>query len=100
MKKLQPKNLKIFYIWGHSYELDMFHEHEKIFKLYEMLANKEDTWYATNGEIVTYLKAFEKLKYSNKNHTFKNNSKYDLYINYHNQNYIIKKGNSLKICQN
>lgn len=95
--KLQPKTLKIFYIWGHSYELDMFHEHEKIYHLYEMLANKNDTWYATNGEIVTYLLAFKKLRFKEKERTFHNNSNFDLYINYQNKNYLIPKKSTLKV---
>lgn len=89
--KLKPKTIKLFYIWGHSYELDMFHEHEKIYHLFSKLANQQDTWYATNGELISYLNAFEKLSYDYSRHQFKNDSSYDLYIQIKQNHYIIPK---------
>lgn len=95
--KLNPKDLKIFYIWGHAYELDMFHEHEKVFELFTKIANKDDVWYATNKEIVSYLLAFEKLIYDRKTKCLINNSNTNLYIQINDQNYLIKKGSKIKI---
>ena len=70
--KLSPKSMKLFYIWGHSYELDLYHEHEKIYYQYEKLANKEDTWYATNKDVFSYILAFKKLKFYQKSNEFVN----------------------------
>ena len=95
--KLSPKSMKLFYIWGHSYELDMFHEHEKIFDLYSQIANKEDCWYATNIQIFDYLNAFKKLKFYCKDCKFINESNIDLYIQYNDTNYIVKANSVLYV---
>ena len=95
--KLTPKTMKLFYIWGHSYELDMYHEHEKTFDLYGKIANKEDTWYATNIDIFNYLNAFKKLKFYKDRNMFINNSDHDLYVKIDEQNIIIKKNSKLII---
>ena len=92
-----PKSMKLFYIWGHSYELDMYHEHEKIYNLYEKLANKEDTWYATNKDVFSYILAFNKLKFYSKTNEFVNKSEKDLYVIFNNNKYIIKAFSVLKI---
>jgi len=55
---------RLFYIWGHSYEFDRANNWELIESICEKLANKEDTWYATNIEIYEYVKAYESLVYS------------------------------------
>lgn len=60
--QLKPEDMKLYYIWGHSYELDMFHEHEKFYYLLEKLAHKDDTFYGTNIEIFSYLNALKELE--------------------------------------
>ncbi len=95
--KTKYNNLKLFYIWGHSYELDMHHEHEKIYNEYEKLANHDDCWYATNKEIVSYLNAFKKLRFYKNSNSFTNNSDRDLYIICNNQKLIIKAKSKFKI---
>lgn len=84
------KTMKLFYIWGHSYELDMYHEHEHVYKQLVKIANKEDVYYATNKDIFCYLDAFNKLSFDKKTNTFINESKFDLFIEYKKQKMIIK----------
>ena len=95
--KLSPKTMKMFYIWGHSYELDMFHEHKKTFDLYGKIANKEDTWYVTNIELFKYLNAFKKLRYYKNKNKFINNSNIDLYVKVNSDELIVKANSSLII---
>lgn len=40
----------LFYIWGHSYEFDVNNNWERMEKLCEMLAGKDDIFYGTNAE--------------------------------------------------
>jgi Predicted xylanase/chitin deacetylase len=40
----------LFYIWGHSYEFEGFHTWDKIEELFQILSNKNDIQYVTNGE--------------------------------------------------
>ena len=50
---LKPDNRQVFYIWGHSYEMDFETEYwanlEEFFKL---ISNKDDIFYGTNKEIL------------------------------------------------
>ncbi|WP_163583166.1 polysaccharide deacetylase family protein [Gracilibacillus saliphilus] len=56
--------LYMFYVWGHSYEFDHDDNWELIEQFSEFIGGKEDIWYATNMEIVDYIKAFRRLHFS------------------------------------
>ena len=51
--ELKPEKPQIFYIWGHSYEMDYGEDYwlqlEEFFKL---ISNKDDIFYGTNKEIL------------------------------------------------
>ena len=51
--ELKPKTPKVFYIWGHSYEMDYGEDYwlqlEDFFKL---ISHKDDIFYGTNKEIL------------------------------------------------
>lgn len=48
--------LSLFYVWGHSYELDQYNNYEVIEELIEYLNRyKDEIWFATNGEIIDQL---------------------------------------------
>lgn len=56
---------EIFYLWGHAYEFDA----DKNWNVIEEFAKyvsgfRDKIWFATNTEIVDYVKAFRSLKYS------------------------------------
>ncbi len=55
---------RLFYLWGHSYEFDNQNNWEHMEALCDTLCGKDDTWYATNGEIYAYAKAFEALEFA------------------------------------
>ncbi|GFZ31081.1 polysaccharide deacetylase [Clostridium zeae] len=65
-------SLGIFYLWGHSYEFDLDNNWKVIEELCQYVSNKEDVWYATNIQIIDYLNALDKLKFS-KDFTFVHN---------------------------
>ncbi len=56
--------MRLFYIWGHSYELWSEERWEKMEKLCKMLSGRDDVWYATNIEIVDYVNAVNALRFS------------------------------------
>jgi len=56
--------LYMMYVWGHSYEFDNDNNWELMERFCEQVGGREDTWYATNIEIVDYVKAFQQLKFS------------------------------------
>ena len=51
--KMNPSEPKLFYIWGHSYELDTDAiTWEKFEEFCAFIANKEDIFYGTNSEVL------------------------------------------------
>ncbi|HAJ96524.1 MAG TPA: polysaccharide deacetylase [Ruminococcus sp.] len=49
---LNPKKPQIFYVWGHSYEPDGNQNWDRLERLFEMLAGKNEIFYGTNAEIL------------------------------------------------
>ncbi|MDF2720427.1 MAG: polysaccharide deacetylase family protein [Paenibacillus sp.] len=56
--------LHMMYVWGHSYEFDNDNSWGMMEQFCQLIADKEDIWYATNIEIVDYMKAFQRLHFS------------------------------------
>jgi len=52
---LEPTEDCLLYIWGHSYEFDIYNAWERVDELLSSMANKEGITYATNGEIAEYI---------------------------------------------
>lgn len=53
--------LKVFYVWGHTYEFDNNRNWNVIEKFCEKMAHQDDIWYATNIEIYDYVQALDRL---------------------------------------
>lgn len=62
----RPRNpsMSLLYVWGHSYE---FHDHQN-WELLEqfcgMVGGRSEIWYATNIELVLYMKAMRELRFT------------------------------------
>jgi len=54
----------LFYVWGHTFEFDEQDNWHIVDDLFEKVANKEDVWYATNGEICNYHQKYKQLIFS------------------------------------
>jgi len=76
----ETPNLKLCYVWGHSYEFDGHRNWELIEDLLKIVAGRDDIWYATNGEIYRYIKAFDQLIYSADGQIIENPTAHDLWI--------------------
>ena len=59
-----PDRVRLFYIWGHAYEFEANRNFDRFEKLGDLLAGRDDIWYATNIEICSYVKAFGSLRFS------------------------------------
>lgn len=88
---------KLFYVWGHSYEFDNNDNWERIEQLCEILCNKEDTWYATNGEICEYVKAYESLVFSVDDSMVYNPTSQKIWFETDGVKYCVGAGETLKI---
>lgn len=54
--------MKLFYVWGHSYEFDREGNWHLIEEFSKAAAHRPDTWYATNIQIVDYINAVRSLR--------------------------------------
>ena len=54
----------LFYLWGHSYEFERDDNWYIIEEFAEYIGNREEIWYATNGEIYEYIYAYNQLRFS------------------------------------
>lgn len=87
--------LYLFYVWGHSYEFDIDNNWNLIENFCEKIGKKQDIWYATNIEIVDYLKAFDNLQFSMNGDFVYNPSFKEVWINIDNVIYEIKGGETV-----
>lgn len=62
LKKTQY--LYLMYVWGHSYEFSNDGSWSLMEEFCSFIGGREDIWYATNIEIVDYMKAFGQLKFT------------------------------------
>lgn len=63
-EKLMFPRMMLFNIWGHSYEIHSEEKWEYMESLLSELSNRDDTWYATNIQVIDYLKAMRSLKFT------------------------------------
>ena len=50
---LNPETPKIFYVWGHSYEMDYGADYwVKLEEFFKLISNKDDIFYGTNKEVL------------------------------------------------
>jgi len=51
--ELNPEEPKVFYIWGHSYEMDYGADYwVKLEEFFKLISNKDDIFYGTNKEVL------------------------------------------------
>lgn len=56
--------MRLFYVWGHSYEFYTEDHWEAMEELCKTVSGDDNIWYATNIEIVDYLNALRGLRFS------------------------------------
>lgn len=56
--------LYLMYVWGHSYEFVTDEDWSLMEDFCQMVSDRDDIWYATNIEIVDYMKAAKNLKFT------------------------------------
>lgn len=91
------KSMGLLYVWGHSYEFDVDENWELIEEFCETVSNNDSIWYATNIEIIDYLKALNNLKYSADCEIVYNPSAISLWISADEKVIEIKSGETVKI---
>lgn len=87
--------LQIFYIWGHSYEFT--DRWEQLESICEIVGGCENVWYATNGEIIDYISAFNALRRSVKSNIVYNPTATDVFVRVCDKDILLKKGETTVI---
>lgn len=60
----KSQRLYLMYVWGHSYEFSRDHNWDLIEEFCRNMAFRDDIWYATNIQIVDYMKAAKRLQFT------------------------------------
>ena len=50
--ELETDKPQLFYIWGHSYEFDLFNRWSEFEEFCKLISNREDIFYGTNKEVL------------------------------------------------
>lgn len=87
----------MFYLWGHSYEFDDKDNWNVIEEFAEYMGNRNDIWYATNGEIYDYLQACSRLQFSLNETLVYNPSCTDIYLDVFGQKVMVPCGKTVEI---
>ncbi len=93
MKNEAPQ---LFYLWGHSFELEKDNNWDRIEAISEKISGKSDIWYANNMEIYSYVKAYEALVFSADMTKVYNPSALEVFFVLNGRNYSIKPGQTIK----
>jgi hypothetical protein len=76
-------NSGLFYLWGHSYEFDQRENWDLIENLFSFLDDyHDDIWFATNGEIESYVESYIRLRISADETMINNPSVQSVWIRY------------------
>lgn len=89
---------RLFYLWGHSYEFDDHNNWEIIERFAEKMGGRDDIYYATNGEIYRYVKAYEALKASASGKRISNPTATDVYLDYFGKEVCIPAGQTVDLA--
>lgn len=88
---------QMFYLWGHSYEFDDCDNWHVIEEFADYVGNREDIWYATNGEIYAYLQACDRLEFSLDGSLVHNPNGINVWIDYFGKKHIVPAGQTITL---
>ena len=87
---------KLFYLWGHGYELTATDTWEDWERFLDKCACHEDIWYASNGEIIGYLDAVKRLEYTLDRSVIYNPSAVSVWMRIDGRDIEIQSGEAMK----
>ena len=88
---------RLFYMWGHSFDVDKKDNWDRPTHICEKLSGHEDVWYATNIEIYNYVTAYNSLIYSADGNTVYNPTLYTVWFDVDGTLFCIRSGETVKI---
>ena len=97
MADTNNKEPMLFYLWGHSFEFDRNNNWDVIEEFAEFVGNREDIWYATNGEIYDYVFAYDLLRFNAEGNRCYNPSAVDVYLCYYGRDIKVPSGKTVSL---
>ncbi len=88
---------RLFYLWGHSYEFNNADNWNVIEDFAKKTGKRDDVYYATNGEIYDYVKAYDSLISSADGSLIHNPTTIDVYIDYYGKDVMIGAGQTVSL---
>ena len=85
----------LFSLWGHSYEFDRNDNWGVIEEFAAYIGNREDLYYATNGELYSYLQAADRLEFGAEGKLVYNPTATDVYLNFYGKKVIAPSGKTV-----
>lgn len=96
-KEAYYKDPWLFYVWGHSYEFDIWNNWNVIEDFCSFTTNRNDIWYATNIDIYEYIEAYNRLEFSIDGKYVKNISALEVFFEYNEQQFEVAPGDEISI---
>ncbi len=92
----------LFYLWGHSYEFDEKHNNnwQVIEEFADYIGGREDVWYVTNGEFISYLEAYRALVFDIDMKTVYNPTATDVYLCIGGKSTVASAGALTRLAEN
>ncbi len=94
---ISNRDPKLFYLWGHTRELERNNNWNHFDTICQKLSGKSDIWYATNIEIYDYVNAYNSLIYSADGRIVYNPTLYTIWFDVDGKLYSIKSGETLHL---
>lgn len=85
----EPQKMSVLLIWGHSYEFPSKNNWDVIEKFCALMAKKDDIFYATMGDVASYVTACRKIVSEFDGRKIKNNSGMRLFFIHNNRKIIL-----------
>jgi peptidoglycan/xylan/chitin deacetylase (PgdA/CDA1 family) len=89
--------LKLMYVWGHSFEFERKNNWQLIEDFCKLVSGNEDIWYATNIEIMRYIKALRTLEFSAKGDIVYNPTAISVWIKADGRAVQVKSGETIRL---
>ncbi len=95
-QEFKKREAWLFYVWGHSFEFDDNNDWERIEEFAKRASGRKDVWYATNGQIREYVRAYENLVFSADGGIIYNPSHMPVWIETRGKIYKVNGGETVK----
>jgi len=89
--------LYMMYVWGHSFEFEKNNNWNIIEEFCEAIGNRDDIWYATNGEIVSYYEGLQAATFSADKNIVTNNCGQKLWYQVGNKVVSVEPGETKRL---